>query len=209
MSVCVSSEEHSCGFKRRRVELTGSRHNYRHGKYFMMLNKKIKSFRSAGCQGLSTSNILTHHSVNPYKTNWICWISAPLIRSHVPFIAVPLALWHFVAEQMSEEGIQHAEILQLSESEYTNCVPTLSHGIKLEILVLSVSSTQKIGHILFHTATAWHSVTEQHNALYRTRRQRFKGNYLVLRHCNRKSPVALCIFKCGCYIWIIFIMHRL
>lgn len=38
-------------------------------------------------------------------------------------------------------------------------------GFGSKILVLSVSRKQKIGHILFHSTTAWHSFFAQENAV--------------------------------------------
>lgn len=71
----------------------------------------------------------------------------------------------------------------------------LSHGIWLEIRVLSVSSKQKIGHILIDTATAWHSFTVEHNTYYRTWRHSFKENYSARKVCNRKPPVTLFVYS--------------
>lgn len=81
--------------------------------------------------------------------------------------------------------LQYINIKMVEKGETRGLSYLPSHEIRLQIRVLPVSSKQKIGHFLFNTATAWHSLTVEHNTLYRTWQHSFKGNYLVLRVCNR------------------------
>lgn len=52
---------------------------------------------------------------------------------------------------------------------------------------------RKIGHILFNTATAWHSFTVEHNIHYST--WSFKESNSACRDCNRKSLVTLFVYS--------------
>lgn len=49
---------------------------------------------------------------------------------------------------------------------WARCPVSLSQGIWLEILVLCLPPDRKMGHILFHAATAWHSFTAEHRMHY-------------------------------------------
>lgn len=88
------------------------------------------------------------------------------------------------------------EEMHLPQHSWARCRVGLSHGIWLEILVLSVSSKQKIGHILFNTATAWHSFTVEHNTHYRTWQH---GQHRITQHVGIGTENhLLCVFRCSC-----------
>lgn len=85
---------------------------------------------------------------------------------------------------------------------WAHCHVGLSHGIWLEILVLSVSSKQKIGHILFNTATAWHSFTVEHNTHDRTWHTASKR---IVQRGEKITCYSVCVLWCSrCYVFIPF-----